>query len=515
MAPISPAYVWEETETSVIVTATCRGATSANTDAFSSPHYVSVNSPPFFLELDLHGRIDSIAASTAVRRGGQIELRLPKAQPGLWGRLLVELPKPERLRRRAESRAAAEALALEQVERKKKKQWDDSRFALNHQMTKDREDRDRIAELKKAEKAAAAAEANGDDADDDAEGGGSVAVGAGGAGGRYEPRHRMQRPPTGAPPEPSRMRFKVVDLGNSCWRDRHFTSDIQTRQYRCPEVIIGSGYDISADVWSVACVLFEAATGDLLFSPKAGQSWSRDEDHLALIMELVGKMPRKLALGGKYSKEFFSQKGELRNIKDLRFWELPSVLQSKYEFSPEVADPFAAFLTPMLDLDPHRRCSARHLLHHPWLVNDDMHASTLAQLGEKPPSDLPDWSGAAQEAAPAVEKNGVSKPDTPVYSPNYAEGKGNGVGGTDAASAPAAAPAQQQLSSSVIPIQPPDASTDPETLGSMFPDATIEPMLGSGPGKQPSHVRLDAHGRTYHASTGLAGPRAIVAYYAY
>ena len=158
MAPISPSYVWEETETSVIVTATCRGATPANTDAFSSPHYVSVNSPPFFLELDLHGRIDSIASSTAVRRGGEIELRLPKAQPGLWGRLLIELPKPERLRRRAESRAAAEALAIEQVERKKKKQWDDSRFALNHQMTKDREDRDRITELQKAEKAAAAAE---------------------------------------------------------------------------------------------------------------------------------------------------------------------------------------------------------------------------------------------------------------------------------------------------------------------------------------------------------------------
>ena len=36
------------------------------------------------------------------------------------------------------------------MERKKKKQWDDSRFALNHQMTKDREDRDRITELQKA-----------------------------------------------------------------------------------------------------------------------------------------------------------------------------------------------------------------------------------------------------------------------------------------------------------------------------------------------------------------------------
>ena len=96
MAPISPSYVWEETETSVIVTATCRGATPANTDAFSSPHYVSVNSPPFFLELDLHGRIDSIASSTAVRRGGEIELRLPKAQPGAppWHATRSELAAP-------------------------------------------------------------------------------------------------------------------------------------------------------------------------------------------------------------------------------------------------------------------------------------------------------------------------------------------------------------------------------------------------------------------------------------
>ena len=29
---------------------------------------------------------------------------------------------------------------------------------------------------------------------------------------------------------------KLVDFGNACWVHRHFTSDIQTRQYRCPEV---------------------------------------------------------------------------------------------------------------------------------------------------------------------------------------------------------------------------------------------------------------------------------------
>ena len=29
---------------------------------------------------------------------------------------------------------------------------------------------------------------------------------------------------------------KIVDFGNACWTHKHFTDDIQTRQYRCPEV---------------------------------------------------------------------------------------------------------------------------------------------------------------------------------------------------------------------------------------------------------------------------------------
>ncbi len=30
---------------------------------------------------------------------------------------------------------------------------------------------------------------------------------------------------------------KLVDFGNACWVDRHFTDDIQTRQYRSPYVV--------------------------------------------------------------------------------------------------------------------------------------------------------------------------------------------------------------------------------------------------------------------------------------
>jgi hypothetical protein len=39
------------------------------------------------------------------------------------------------------------------------------------------------------------------------------------------------------------------------WVNHHFTDDIQTRQYRCPEVLLGARWGPSADIWSVACVV--------------------------------------------------------------------------------------------------------------------------------------------------------------------------------------------------------------------------------------------------------------------
>lgn len=39
------------------------------------------------------------------------------------------------------------------------------------------------------------------------------------------------------------MTCKVVDFGNACWVDKHFTEDIQTRQYRAPEVRILSRFN--------------------------------------------------------------------------------------------------------------------------------------------------------------------------------------------------------------------------------------------------------------------------------
>lgn len=37
-----------------------------------------------------------------------------------------------------------------------------------------------------------------------------------------------------------KSRSVIVDLGNACWTYKHFSEDIQTRQYRAPEVLIGN-----------------------------------------------------------------------------------------------------------------------------------------------------------------------------------------------------------------------------------------------------------------------------------
>lgn len=158
-----------------------------------------------------------------------------------------------------------------------------------------------------------------------------------------------------------------MDFGNACWADKQFAEEIQTRQYRAPEVILCSGYSSSVDMWSFACTAFELATGEMMFTPKGGQGFSDDEDHLALMMELLGKMPRKIAVGGARSKDYFDRHGDLKRIRRLKYWPLDRLLVDKFKFSDNDAREFSEFLCPLLDFAPENRPTAQQCLQHPWL----------------------------------------------------------------------------------------------------------------------------------------------------
>ena len=62
------------------------------------------------------------------------------------------------------------------------------------------------------------------------------------------------------------------------------------------------------------CYRWLSVSGDYLFEPHSGEDYSRDEDHLAHIIELVGHIPKGVALAGKFSREFFKKSGNLSSL---------------------------------------------------------------------------------------------------------------------------------------------------------------------------------------------------------
>jgi len=104
-----------------------------------------------------------------------------------------------------------------------------------------------------------------------------------------------------------------------------------------------------------------------LFDPKASEEYPRDEDHLALTMELIGQMPKEMIRSATKAKTFFNPRGELRHIKALNTWGLADVLAQKYKQNSSDAAGFAQFLSEMLVLEPAKRSSATKLKCNAWL----------------------------------------------------------------------------------------------------------------------------------------------------
>ncbi|WVQ82070.1 hypothetical protein IAT38_004198 [Cryptococcus sp. DSM 104549] len=200
-----------------------------------------------------------------------------------------------------------------------------------------------------------------------------------------------------------RITVKIADLGNACWVDHHFTNDIQTRQYRCPEIILGTRWDQSVDIWSAACLFFELLTGDYLFDPQPGVKYDKDDDHVAQIMELLGEMPRSLAMSGKYSHEMFNRRGDLRHISRLRFWPLMSVLKEKYLMENDDAELLSSFILPMLAYVPSQRATAAELVKHPWLKDVVVQGEIEMQYRERAEAEKTRQEKAAADGASGTQ----------------------------------------------------------------------------------------------------------------
>lgn len=99
----------------------------------------------------------------------------------------------------------------------------------------------------------------------------------------------------------SPVEVKVVDLGNSCFIHDNLGTYVQSRSYRAPEVILGTGYDYKIDIWSVGCIIAELWTKNVLFYNLhvAGM--------LARMQSILGAWPEWMLEAGSQVSNYFSK----------------------------------------------------------------------------------------------------------------------------------------------------------------------------------------------------------------
>jgi dual-specificity kinase len=93
--------------------------------------------------------------------------------------------------------------------------------------------------------------------------------------------------------EPKKLKIKLIDFGGGTFKKDYHTKIVNTRQYRAPEVILRMDngllnmieckeWDEKSDIWSIACILMELYSGELLFPTH------HNYEHLALIEKGFG-----------------------------------------------------------------------------------------------------------------------------------------------------------------------------------------------------------------------------------
>lgn len=168
--------------------------------------------------------------------------------------------------------------------------------------------------------------------------------------------------------------IKISDLGNACWIHKHFTDNVTTTQYRSPEVLLQGQYSTPIDIFSCGIMFYEMATGELLFDPDSDYpECSCEEMHLAMMMRVLGKIPKYMIENSHDGRKFFNRKGNMKNV-DIDM-EKSSILKELCRFdlkeSSEDLAIFADFLKCLLHVDPKQRISAEDALHHPFFSNLD------------------------------------------------------------------------------------------------------------------------------------------------
>jgi serine/threonine protein kinase len=171
-------------------------------------------------------------------------------------------------------------------------------------------------------------------------------------------------------------RLTLIDLG-SCLSHDQLTSRnrrityVQSRWYRAPEVLLWAPMGHAADVWSVGCVIAEAALGVPLFP---GES---EHNQVARIDRVLGPPPPSLLARSRRSEHFFRLRGGeallrtdkahtepklVRYLPSDDLEELLTQVLSPHGLTEEAKASLLCLLGGLLQWEPHARWESSRML---------------------------------------------------------------------------------------------------------------------------------------------------------
>ncbi|CAM9137449.1 unnamed protein product [Choristocarpus tenellus] len=154
--PLTADYTWTESDTNLQVQVPLKGKNPAGVDIFATECFLKVSFPPYLLEVDLHGCIDTTLNRATVQNGTLIiRVKKKKGHTGLWGALGFKARRkgdPKIKERRQQSIHTQQKHEQELMQRVGQRKHDDERLALRSQMSVEEAERTRIEDLKAEQK---------------------------------------------------------------------------------------------------------------------------------------------------------------------------------------------------------------------------------------------------------------------------------------------------------------------------------------------------------------------------
>jgi serine/threonine-protein kinase SRPK3 len=160
---------------------------------------------------------------------------------------------------------------------------------------------------------------------------------------------------------------KITDIGSCIRPDESRIKPIQTRYYRCPEVLLKLPYDEKTDMWSLGCTIYELLTGEILFDPDDDNDI--DREHLYLITKSLGSIPPHMIDMCKNKDIYFTKDKRIRGFKNIKYVSIIDKIMASIDIedSADKKNETILLLDLMMKLlivDPEKRLSSEEAAKH-------------------------------------------------------------------------------------------------------------------------------------------------------